>query len=254
MARVGSVAYNSAGRFETREAGLSSGCLRYLVGGEGPPLLYVHGAGGLRVTPAHHELARNHCRLYLPIMPGFDGTPVHDEVNGMAELARLHAEFVATVIGGASDVAGFAFGGRVALWMAILHPGCLGRLVVHSPSGVRPPDESRPNSNDASIMRWQMFAHPEREPPAERTTEMIIRNRDVSHGYHTPGKGVHRAVSRDGALVARVSEIGALTLLLHGTKDETISAESVRLLKSRLARILHKKVPPSSNLRYNTVA
>ena len=72
-------------------------------------------------------------------------------------------------------------------------------------------------------MRWQMFAHPEREPPAERTTEMIIRNRDVSHGYHTPGKGVHRAVSRDGALVARVSEIGALTLLLHGTKDETIS-------------------------------
>lgn len=230
------VAYNSAETFELGEVSLSTGPVRYLTGGEGPALLYLHGAGGLRVTPAHHAIARGHCRVYLPIMPGFDQTPLHDEVNSMAELAQLHAEFIDRVIGGTTDVAGFAFGARIALWLGILGPECVGQLVVHSPSGVRPPGELRPTSNDPAIMRRQMFAHPEREPPVERSPAMIVRNRDVSHTYHTPGKGVRRSVSRDEALVARVSEITALTLLLHGTRDETIGAASVRFLKSRIRR------------------
>ena len=49
--------YNSGDRFEMLEAEFPGGTMRYLAGGEGQPVLYLHGAGGLRVTPALHLLA-----------------------------------------------------------------------------------------------------------------------------------------------------------------------------------------------------
>lgn len=226
-----SVTYNSGDLFEARQAALPSGTMRYLVGGEGRPFLYLHGAGGLRVTPAHHLLARAGFRLYLPILPGFDETPPHHGVDSFPELAGVCAEFIDHVIKTPVDVAGFAFGGRLALWLAIGHADALGQLVVQSPSGARPPGEDRPNSDDPGTMRQQMFAHPEREPPPERSPAMIVRNRNVSHGYHTPGSGVSRAVSRDEDMIRRLDEIAALTLLLHGTRDTTIGESSLQLLE-----------------------
>ncbi len=230
------VTYNSGDRFEMLEAEVPGGTMCYLAGGEGQPVLYLHGAGGLRVTPALHLLAGSGFRLYLPILPGFDGTPSHEGVDSLPGLARLCAEFTDHVIGAPADVAGFAFGGRLALWFAIEQATATNQLVVQSPSGARPTGEDRPNSNNPGIMSRQMFAHPEREPPAERSPEFIVRNRDASYFYHTAGKHVTEAVSRDETMIRRLDEIEALTLLLHGTRDATIGASSVQLLESRIPR------------------
>ena len=34
--------------------------IRYMEDGNGPPLVHLHGAGGLSLTPAHDLLARTH--------------------------------------------------------------------------------------------------------------------------------------------------------------------------------------------------
>ena len=61
------VTYNSGDRFEMGSAEFLAGSMRYLAGGEGQPVLYLHGAGGLRVTPALLLVAGPGFRLYLPI-------------------------------------------------------------------------------------------------------------------------------------------------------------------------------------------
>ena len=44
--------------------------IRYMEAGEGTPLVHLHGAGGMRLTPAHDLLSRHH-RVIVFEMPGF---------------------------------------------------------------------------------------------------------------------------------------------------------------------------------------
>ena len=85
--------HNLGGKFERCEIELSTGPLSYFAGGDGPVYLHLHGAGGLRVSPAVQKLTE-HFRVYMPLIPGFDGTPLHEEVNSFPELAAMIAEFI----------------------------------------------------------------------------------------------------------------------------------------------------------------
>src|SRR5262245_32315403 len=91
------------------EIKLSTGVLSYLVVGEGRPLLYLHAAGGPQITPFLTGLAATH-RVFVPIAPGFEGTPAHPSIATVAELADLYADFARATIGGACDVMGHSFG------------------------------------------------------------------------------------------------------------------------------------------------
>ena len=44
--------------------------IRFMEAGEGTPLVHLHGAGGMRLTPAHDLLSR-HYRVIAFEMPGF---------------------------------------------------------------------------------------------------------------------------------------------------------------------------------------
>ena len=47
--------------------------IRYLEAGQGPALLHLHGAGGVRLSPAHDLLAEKF-RVIAVEMPGFGGS------------------------------------------------------------------------------------------------------------------------------------------------------------------------------------
>src|SRR5262245_31298139 len=107
--------------FTEHHVDLNTGPVTYLKGGEGPPILHLHPAGGPRVTPVTQMLARRHT-YYIPTTPGFNGTPEHAAVASMLDLADLAAKFAHTVIGDACDVVAESFGGWQALWLAVRHP------------------------------------------------------------------------------------------------------------------------------------
>src|SRR5204863_9891121 len=60
--------------------------IRYMEAGQGTPLVHLHGAGGLRLNPAHELLARR-CRVIAFEMPGFGQSPENTRTRSMAELA-----------------------------------------------------------------------------------------------------------------------------------------------------------------------
>jgi pimeloyl-ACP methyl ester carboxylesterase len=213
--------------FTTAEASLKGGKLRYHVGGTGRPVLYLHTAGGVRLSPALDRLAQSH-RLHLPVMPGFDGTERSASLRSMPDLADLAAEFIDGVIKEPCDVIGHSFGGWVAAWLAVRHPDKVQQIVLAAPAGFRPEGQGGLVADPVKL-RQMMFAHPEKLPPEQKSTEVLAQNRAMVPHYTGD-----TATDRD--LVARLGEIKALTLILHGTKDGVIPIASPHLLKERIGR------------------
>ncbi len=211
--------------FTTTELQLSSGALPCHVGGAGQPILFLHSAGGVRLSPALHQLARSF-RLYVPILPGFDGTARRANLRTMSDLADLAAEIIDSEIKQPCDVVGHSFGGWAAAWLAARHPDKVSLLALCAPAGFRPEGVGG-LVDDPQTLRRLMYAHPENLPPEPADPARQSANRAVAHHY-TGGK----AMDRD--LVGSLAKINALTLILSGTKDGIIPVESPRLLKAHI--------------------
>jgi pimeloyl-ACP methyl ester carboxylesterase len=211
--------------FSTHDISLSTGTLRYFVAGNGPPIFYLHSAGGVRLTKPIQDLARTFT-VYIPTFPGFDGSPRHDVVASMPTLADLVAEFIETQTPKPCDIIGHSFGGWVAMWLAVRHPGRVDHLVLEAPAGLLPEGKGG-LSKDPETLRRQLYAHPERLPPETKSTEVITANRAMLGHYHG---GPHM----DSDLAGALGKIGCLTLVVAGAQDGVIPPNSVRLLKARV--------------------
>ena len=212
--------------FTRRTVTLPSGPVTYWEAGEGRPLLYLHAAGGHQVTAPLEELAQTH-RVVAPIFPGFDGTPFHDGVDSMEKLADLAAAFQEAVIGARSDVASQSFGGLVSLWFAVKHPDRVDHLVLECPAGFRL-DGSGPPAVSPEEMQRLLYAHPEKIPPSDKDRAAAEAGRAAPRHYNRGGL--------PGDLHARLGEIAARTLILHGTLDRLATAEGMRFLKERMPK------------------
>src|SRR5438067_11901311 len=60
--------------------------VRYLEGGQGRPLVFIHGAGGLHPSRAHELLAERY-RVIAFEVPGFGTSAVNDRSQSLPELA-----------------------------------------------------------------------------------------------------------------------------------------------------------------------
>ena len=189
---------------------LASGELTYFRAGKGRPLLYLHPAGGVRRSKVLEGLAQSY-GLYIPVLPGFEGTALHEKIRSRQALAGLIAEFNQRVIGARCDVMGWSFGGAVALWLAIEHAGLVGRQVLECPAGL------------VSIDR-----------KIKRVNRALLEHYGAEDG-------------KDETLAARVSEIRHATLIVQGTDDGTIPAASAELLRKLLKNAALVRIPEAGH-------
>jgi pimeloyl-ACP methyl ester carboxylesterase len=100
--------------------------IRYVEGGSGHPIVYLHGGGGLGLSPAHELLAQNFRVLAFEI-------PENRRSASSEDLARsMNAAVTALGIETYSLIA-TSFGSKVALWMAILQPESVEAIVLSAP-------------------------------------------------------------------------------------------------------------------------
>ena len=95
--------------------------IRYREAGEGPALVHLHGAGGLRLTPAHELLSRKY-RVVAFEMPGFGASAENPRTRDMAELARTMAAAAQALGLDRFNLMGASFGGKAALWLGLQKP------------------------------------------------------------------------------------------------------------------------------------
>src|SRR5207244_6309470 len=89
--------------------------IRYAEAGAGAPLVHLHGAGGLRLSPAHDLLARQF-RVIAFEMPGFGASPENTRTATMAELALTMADAAAALGLDQYNLWGISTGCDAALW------------------------------------------------------------------------------------------------------------------------------------------
>ena len=110
------------------------------VGGEGPPLLYLHSAGGeTDWMPFHAELAK-HFTVYLPAHPGFADSKGLEQIKDIYDLAWHYVDFLTEQKLGPVPVVGFSLGAWTAVELAILRPQLVKKLVLVNAAGIRVPD------------------------------------------------------------------------------------------------------------------
>src|SRR5438552_11942766 len=122
---------------EERFAEIKGVRMRYFVGGDGPPLMLVHGLGGAASNWTElAPLLLERPRLLGPDLPGHGGSPALPAVSGLepfADRVALVAEREGML---PAVVAGHSLGGMVVLRLALRRPGDVEALVLASAAGL----------------------------------------------------------------------------------------------------------------------
>ena len=196
--------------------------IRYMKAGIGVPLVHLHGAGGLRLTPGHDLLSR-HFRVIALEMPGFGQSPENTRTQSMPELASTVAKAVEKLGIDKFNLMGTSFGGKTALWLALQQTERVLALVLEAPAAIRPQGVEPPSGSPEEMAR-RLYAHPERLPPTPlpdpavqaKTRQLVMRL---------------RGPDRDADLERQLASLATPTLVLFGTVDRVIPPDMGRIYK-----------------------
>jgi pimeloyl-ACP methyl ester carboxylesterase len=202
--------------------------IRYLEAGDGPPLVHLHGAGGLRLTPAHDLLCR-HFRVIAFEMPGFGASAENLRTRTMREMAATMAVAVTRLGVDRFNLMGTSFGGKVALWLAVQSPERVVSLVLEAPAAIRPEGTVPPSGSPEDIAR-RLYAHPERIAPAA-----AVGAAEASQTAALTRR--LRGPDRDAELEADLRGLMTPALVMFGTRDSVIPPEMGRVYKELMANV-----------------
>lgn len=202
---------------------------RYLTAGEGPPLVYLHAAGGLQGPLPLFEKLAAHFTVYAPWHPGWGERPEDlDHVDDVIDLALYYQDLFEALGLDRPILVGHSFGGMVAAEVAALCSPCLSRLVLIAPIGLWRDDAPIPDiftmgPQELASLLWhdlespaaqQMLARPQSDE--EAAAAMIARIQALA----ATGKFIWPIP--DKGLKKRIHRITAPTLILWGESDTLV--------------------------------
>jgi pimeloyl-ACP methyl ester carboxylesterase len=246
--------------FAERWADIKDVRLRYYVGGDGPPLVLLHGLGGgaanwIDLAPI---LARRH-RVLVPDLPGHGGSaplpaavtldPYVDRVTKLAEREGLRE----------AAVVGHSLGGLVALRLAVRSPESVRALVLTASAGIRSATREaerflnlaallRPSARYARhrgaiarsrVLRTLVFGYFGASDPAAMP-ESAVHGFLAPLGMHSDTVTARRALVRDDPRLD-LERVQCPVLLVWGARDNQVTVadafEYARRLRAPLRLI-----------------
>jgi pimeloyl-ACP methyl ester carboxylesterase len=113
--------------------------LRVQQGGEGEPLLFLHGAGGRNWTPLHQRLSERY-RVISPEHPGFGQSQIPEWMNSVGDLAFFYLDLIEAMDLKGVHLAGHSLGGWLAGEIAIRNTSRLSTVTLLAPAGIAAPE------------------------------------------------------------------------------------------------------------------
>jgi pimeloyl-ACP methyl ester carboxylesterase len=105
-------------------------------GGDGPPLLYLHSAGGETEWMPFHEALAEHFTVYLPAHPGFALSEGLDQIDDMGDLVWHYVDLLDQLGLDEVPIVGFSLGAWLGVELAILRPRRVSKLVMAAAAGL----------------------------------------------------------------------------------------------------------------------
>jgi pimeloyl-ACP methyl ester carboxylesterase len=208
------------------------------VRGDGPPLVFLHGAGGphLQGDEFLDRLAQSYT-LYMPHHPGTGESDPNDvyKLDNLWDLVLLYDELLEGLGLGPVPIIGHSYGGMLACELAAHCPGRVSRLVAIAPIGlwredqpvttlkwtIAPPQELPALlAHDLQAPAVQRFLGSLTPPPgADTETQVKVQARFV-WALASTGKFVWPIP--DKGLRKRLHRIRAPTLIIWGEQDALV--------------------------------
>jgi pimeloyl-ACP methyl ester carboxylesterase len=114
-------------------------------GGEGTPLVFMHGGGIVEGVDCFVPLSEGF-RFLAPQMPGFGGTALEPALGGIDDLVEHNARLLDALGAEQIVLVGHSLGGWAASSFAAAHPQRVARLVIAAAYGLDVPEEPIANA------------------------------------------------------------------------------------------------------------
>ena len=236
-------------------------------GGDGKPLLMVHGLGGSAVNwmGVGPGFAKNHRTMAIDLA-GFGRTPLFHRSAALGANAELVHRFIEEVVGEPVIFMGNSMGGHISILVAADHPDQVSRLVLVDPAvpgiHVRRPDPSTlgvvaalslPGLAEIVIDRRARILGPEglvkrtialvTADPSRVDGDLLEAHMQLTRERSNLGRQNSRAFTQavrslglrmaDPRFWARMKKVEAPTLVVHGELDRLIPLAAARELIRR---------------------
>jgi pimeloyl-ACP methyl ester carboxylesterase len=226
------------------------------IAGDGPPLVFLHGAGGLIWDDFLDRLARRFT-VYAPEHPGTSvGNP--DGINPLDtlwDLVLYYYELFDRLELRAPAVVGHSFGGMIAAELAATSPERVGKLVLISPIGLW--------RDDAPIQNWMIitpgtdlpkYLFHDPDGPVARKVLGLPEDADLRLSaqlqmiWSMACTGKFTWPIPDKGLKKRIHRIGAPTLIIWGGQDRLVPPLYAREFAGRIAGARVEIVEPAGHM------
>jgi pimeloyl-ACP methyl ester carboxylesterase len=229
--------------------------VRYLEGGFGPPLVFLHGAGGVTAEdPFLAALAKSH-HVYAPLVPGYGDSEECPEIRDMLDFT-LHSWDVVEALGLKDPIlVGHSMGGMIAAEMAAVQPNDVTRLALIAPAGLW--DDAHPIPDLFATLPYEMPAllfHDEAAGAAILTAGRNVEDPNFLQTYLVANARQLGMAGRilfpipERGLAARLYRIKARTLLVWGDSDRLVPPVYAHAFKKAIAHCELVSIPEAGHM------
>jgi pimeloyl-ACP methyl ester carboxylesterase len=213
-----------------------AGSIQILRGGDGPPLLFLHAAGGAGTWLPFHGLLARRFEVIAPDHPGFGGSDDMPEVEAIDDLVYHYLDVLDRLGLERVNVVGGSVGGWIAAELAVHSPQRIGRLALLGAPGLRVPGHM---ATDVFLMTPDqlvatLYKHPEpvlQAMPAEPDVDLIL---SVQRDMAAVARYGWAPYLNDPKLERRLHRIAAQTLVLWADDDRVVPIEHGRRYAERI--------------------
>jgi pimeloyl-ACP methyl ester carboxylesterase len=203
--------------------------VRYYEGGQGQPLVFLHGAGGLDLDMGFLGALAEKFHVHAPLVPGYGDSQECPELRDMLDFT-LHTWDVVGALGLKDPIlVGFSIGGMIASEMAAVAPNDVSRLALIAPAGLWLDDHPIPDI--FAMLPYQLPAYLFYDEAAG--AKILSAGADMSDPKFLQAFLVQNArqlgaASKimfpipDRGLATRLHRIKARTVLIWGESDKLI--------------------------------
>jgi pimeloyl-ACP methyl ester carboxylesterase len=229
--------------------------IRVRVGGDGPPLVYLHPSAGLAWDPFLDRLAQ-HYTIYAPEFPGTtpgDPYAIH-RVDDLWDTVLIYEQTLRGLGLAGVPVVAQSFGGMLAAELAAAYPELFSKVVLLDPIGLW--------RDDAPVANW-MAAPPSElpamlfaDPSSEAAQAMLALPEDpdalasaqAAMVWNLGATGKLCWPIPDRGLHKRLHRITAPTLVVWGEHDALVPAVYAEEFRSRIRDSRVEIIPKSGHI------
>jgi len=203
--------------------------LELFEGGTGPPLLFLHDAGGLGPQEPILTSLAERFRVTAPLHPGFGGAKLPRWMNAVDDFAHAHLDLVHRLKLERATVVGASIGAWIAMEMATKTTRFIERLVLVGPLGIKVGPVDKLDVPDIFAMPQsdldsRLYFRPERwrlDPTKKTDEELAI----IAENRETLALVGWEPYLHNPKLKHRLPAIDRPTLILRGAADGLVSPD-----------------------------